>query len=45
MQLQRAGVIVRPLKGYGMTGWLRLSVGTAAQNERLLNELSKLISR
>ncbi len=39
--LQRAGVIVRPLKGYGMTGWLRLTVGTAPQNERLLTELSK----
>ena len=45
MHLQRAGVIVRPLKGYGMTGWLRLTVGTTAQNERLLNELTKLISR
>jgi histidinol-phosphate aminotransferase len=39
--LQKAGVIVRPLKGYGMGGWLRLTVGTPAQNERLLSELSK----
>ena len=40
--LQRAGVIVRPLRGYGMTGWLRFTVGTAAQNTRLLEELAKL---
>ena len=41
-RLQRAGVIVRPLRGYGMTGWLRLTVGTSAQNERLLGELARL---
>lgn len=41
-RLQRAGVIVRPLRGYGMTGWLRLTVGTREQNERLLGELAKL---
>lgn len=39
--LQRVGVIVRPLKGYGMVGWLRLTVGTPAQNVRLLAELAK----
>lgn len=41
-KLQRAGVIVRPLAGYGMKGWLRLTVGTSAQNERLLAELAHL---
>lgn len=41
-RLQKAGVIVRPLRGYGMTGWLRLTVGTRAQNTRLLGELAKL---
>jgi histidinol-phosphate/aromatic aminotransferase/cobyric acid decarboxylase-like protein len=25
-----------------MTGWLRLTVGTEAQNARLLNELARL---
>jgi len=39
--LQRVGVIVRPLKGYGMVGWLRLTVGNQAQNARLLAELAK----
>ena len=42
MALQRVGVIVRPLRGYGMTGWLRLTVGTEAQNARLLTELARL---
>ncbi len=40
-RLQKAGVIVRPLRGYGMVGWLRLTVGTEAQNARLLAELAK----
>jgi histidinol-phosphate aminotransferase len=37
--LQQRGVIVRPLQPYGMNEWLRVTVGTAAQNERLLREL------
>jgi histidinol-phosphate aminotransferase len=34
--LQRRGVIVRPLKPYGMPEWLRVTVGSREQNERLL---------
>jgi histidinol-phosphate aminotransferase len=41
--LQRRGVIVRPVASYGMPEWLRLTVGTAAQNERLLAELKTLV--
>jgi len=37
--LQRRGVIVRPMQSYGMPEWLRITVGTHAQNERLLAEL------
>ncbi|MFI5358366.1 MAG: histidinol-phosphate transaminase [Opitutales bacterium] len=37
--LQRRGVIVRPMASYGMPEWLRITVGTHAQNERLLAEL------
>jgi histidinol-phosphate aminotransferase len=40
--LQRRGVIVRSLKIYGLTEWLRVTVGTAAQNERLLAELAAI---
>jgi len=39
--LQQAGVIVRPLKSYGLPEWVRVTVGTAAQNTRLLHELGR----
>jgi len=38
--LQRRGVIVRPLKPYDLPEWVRITVGTAPQNERLLKELA-----
>ncbi len=37
--LQRRGVIVRPVASYGLPEWVRVTVGTSAQNERLLAEL------
>lgn len=40
--LQRRGVIVRPMKPYAMSAWIRVTVGTPAQNERLLAELGAL---
>ena len=33
--LQRQGLIVRPLQPYGLPAWIRITVGTAEQNERL----------
>jgi histidinol-phosphate aminotransferase len=42
--LQRRGVIVRPMKSYGMPEWLRVTVGTHAQNERLLAELKTALA-
>jgi histidinol-phosphate aminotransferase len=41
--LQRRGVIVRPLKSYDMPEWIRATVGTAEQNERLLRELGAVV--
>jgi histidinol-phosphate aminotransferase len=38
--LQKRGVIVRPMKPYGMPEWLRVTVGTEAQNTRFLAALS-----
>ena len=35
-KLQKVGVIVRPVAGYGLPEWVRVTVGTKAQNERLL---------
>jgi histidinol-phosphate aminotransferase len=37
--LQRRGIIVRPVKSYGLPEWIRVTVGTPAQNVRLLAEL------
>lgn len=41
--LQRRGVIVRPVKSYGLPEWIRVTVGTRDQNERLLAELRPLV--
>ena len=38
--LQRKGVIVRPVKSYDLPGYIRVTVGTAEQNERFLRELA-----
>ena len=43
--LQRRGVIVRPMKPYAMPEWLRVTVGTESQNERLLRELRSVMAR
>jgi len=43
--LQRQGVITRPVKGYGLPEWLRVTVGTQAQNERLLKTLAGVLAK
>ena len=43
--LQRRGMITRPVKGYGLPEWLRVTVGTPAQNERLLAGLAAVLPR
>lgn len=35
--LQQRGIIVRPLAPYGMAAYVRVTIGTAAENTRLLN--------
>jgi histidinol-phosphate aminotransferase len=39
-RLLRRGVIVRPVGGYGLPEHLRVTVGTAAENERFLAALT-----
>jgi histidinol-phosphate aminotransferase len=39
-RLLAQGVIVRPIGGYGMPEWLRVSVGTEAENARFLAALA-----
>ncbi len=41
--LQRRGVIVRPVKSYGLPEWIRITVGTKTQNERVLAELKTIL--
>ena len=43
--LQQRGVITRPVKPYGLPEWLRITVGTRAQNERLLGSLAEVLAR
>jgi histidinol-phosphate aminotransferase len=42
-KMQRQGVITRPVKGYGLPEWLRVTVGTKEQNERLLKTLATVL--
>jgi histidinol-phosphate aminotransferase len=37
--LQRQGVIVRPMGGYQLPEWIRISIGTPPENERCLAAL------
>ncbi len=43
--LQRRGVITRPVGSYGLPEWLRITVGTPEQNERLLKDLGAILER
>jgi histidinol-phosphate aminotransferase len=43
--LQLLGVIVRPMRAYGMPEWLRITVGTMDQNKRLLGALADTIAK
>jgi histidinol-phosphate aminotransferase len=42
-QLLRAGIIVRPVGGYGLPRHLRVSIGLPEQNDRFLAELARLL--
>ena len=43
--LLRQGVIVRPVAGYGLPEWLRITVGLPAENERFLAALGESLGR
>jgi histidinol-phosphate aminotransferase len=44
-ELQKLGVIVRPMGGYQLPEWIRISIGTAAENQRCLAALDKVLKR
>ncbi|MEI7437366.1 MAG: histidinol-phosphate transaminase [bacterium] len=43
-QLEREGVIVRPVDGYDLPDYLRVSVGTRPENARFLTALEKILA-
>jgi len=40
--MQRQGIIVRPMGAYKLDEWVRITIGTAGENERCLQALKKL---
>jgi histidinol-phosphate aminotransferase len=43
--LQKLGVITRPMAGYQLPEWIRISVGTPAENERCLAALRQVLGK
>lgn len=43
-KLLRQGVIIRPLAGYAMHDWLRVTIGTEAENARFLQALQAALA-
>lgn len=44
VEMQKLGVIVRPVAGYRLPDWVRISVGTPAENERCLAALRRVMA-
>jgi histidinol-phosphate aminotransferase len=42
-ELQRRGIITRPMEGYQLPEWIRISIGTPAQNRRCARALQHII--
>jgi len=43
--LQKQGVIVRPMAGYHLPEWIRISMGTSEQNTRCLDALKSSLGK
>jgi len=43
-KLLRRSIIVRPLKGYNLAEWVRISIGTMEENRKMIAGLRKVIS-
>lgn len=44
-RLREEGISVRPLEGWGAPGCVRVSIGTAEQNELLLQKLQRIVGK
>ncbi len=42
--MQKMGVITRPMAGYQLPEWLRISVGTRPENQRTIDALKKVLA-
>jgi len=42
-KLLRQGIIVRPLKGYSLPEWVRVSIGTMEENKKLIAALKEVM--
>ena len=42
-ELQQRGIIARPVNPYGLPEWLRITIGTRTQNERVLVALTEIL--
>ncbi len=45
MEMQKLGVIVRPMGSYQLPEWIRISVGTPKQNQRCLDALQSVLGK
>jgi histidinol-phosphate aminotransferase len=43
--LQRRGIITRPMAGYQLPEWIRVTIGTPAENARCLDALDQVLTR
>jgi len=44
-EMQKAGVIVRPMGGYDLPEWIRISIGTPGENVRCLEALRRALQK
>jgi histidinol-phosphate aminotransferase len=44
-QLQRRGIITRPMGGYQLPEWIRVSIGVPKENERCIKALREILAR
>ena len=43
-ELQRSGIITRPMAGYALPQWLRISIGSSAENARCMTALKEALN-
>lgn len=44
LELLKAGVIVRPVRNYGLPEWLRISIGLPEENQAFIEALKKILN-